>query len=73
MTKEAKKIRSLKVIEQSGYRYQATPTVMLKGRWPGDWSGDKKNILRTGRCGRNPAAAFFVCGCSRNFIFVLDH
>ena len=33
MTKEAKTTRNLKVIEQSGYRYQATPTVMLKGKW----------------------------------------
>ena len=33
MTKEVKKTRNLKVIEQSGYRYQATPTVLLKGKW----------------------------------------
>lgn len=33
MTKEVKTTRNLKVIEQSGYRYQATPTVMLKGKW----------------------------------------
>ena len=32
MTKEVKKTRNLKVIEQSGHRYQATPTVMLKGK-----------------------------------------
>ena len=33
MTKEVKTTRNLKVIEQSEYRYQATPTVMLKGKW----------------------------------------
>lgn len=25
--------RSLKVYEQSGYKYQPTPTIQLKGRW----------------------------------------
>ena len=33
MTNKVKTTRNLKVIEQSGYRYQATPTVMLKGKW----------------------------------------
>ncbi len=28
-----KKIRNMKVYEQSGYRYKATPTIMLKGQW----------------------------------------
>lgn len=40
MTKEAKTTRNLKVIEQSGYRYQATPTVMLKGKWLSEFGFD---------------------------------
>ena len=28
-----KKIRKMKVYEQSGYRYKSTPTIMLKGQW----------------------------------------
>ena len=32
MTKEAKTTRNLKVIEQSGYRYQATPSCRRKIR-----------------------------------------
>ena len=28
-----KKYRELKVVEQSGYRYRPTPTIMLKGQW----------------------------------------
>lgn len=28
-----KKSRNLKVYGQSGYRYQETPTIMLKGKW----------------------------------------
>ena len=27
------KTRNLKVYEQSGYRYKATPAIMLKGQW----------------------------------------
>lgn len=30
---EAKKLRSMKVYGQSGYRYKETPTIMLKGQW----------------------------------------
>lgn len=38
MNKEAtnmafKKIRNMKVYEQSGYHYKSTPTIMLKGQW----------------------------------------
>lgn len=32
MTK-MKEYRSMKVYEQSGYRYKSTPTIMLKGQW----------------------------------------
>ena len=28
------------MIEQSGYRYQATPTVMLKGKWLSEFGFD---------------------------------
>lgn len=28
-----KKIRSMKVLEQSGYKYKPTPAIMLKGQW----------------------------------------
>ena len=28
-----KEYRNMKVYEQSGYHYQATPTIMLKGQW----------------------------------------
>ena len=30
---EDKKTRELKVYGQSGYKYQDTPTIMLKGKW----------------------------------------
>lgn len=40
MTKEVKTTRNLKVIEQSGYRYQATPTVMLKAKWLSEFGFD---------------------------------
>lgn len=28
-----KKTRNIKVIEQSGYKYKPTPTIILKGQW----------------------------------------
>jgi len=28
-----KKTRNMKVYEQSGYQYKATPTILLKGQW----------------------------------------
>ena len=28
-----KKNRKLKVVEQSGYKYKPTPTIILKGQW----------------------------------------
>lgn len=28
-----KEFRDMKVYEQSGYHYQATPTIILKGKW----------------------------------------
>ena len=28
-----KKFRNMKVCEQSGYKYKATPTIILKGQW----------------------------------------
>lgn len=28
-----KKIRNMKVYEQSGYQYKSTPAIMLKGQW----------------------------------------
>lgn len=28
-----KEYRNMKVYEQSGYHYKATPTIMLKGQW----------------------------------------
>lgn len=28
-----KKIRNMKVYEQSGYNYKSTPTITLKGQW----------------------------------------
>ena len=40
----AKKERELKVYATSGYRYKATPTIMLKGSWLKTWgfeAGDK--------------------------------
>ncbi len=39
-----KDVRELKVIDQSGYRYKSTPTIMLKGQWLQEWGfeiGDK--------------------------------
>ena len=32
-----KEKRTLKVCEQSGYRYKPTPTLMLKGAWLEEW------------------------------------
>jgi len=40
MTNKVKTTRNLKVIGQSGYRYQATPTVMLKGKWLSEFGFD---------------------------------
>ena len=40
MTNEVKKTRNLKVIEQSGYKYQATPSVMRKGKWLSEFGFD---------------------------------
>ena len=58
MTKEAKTTRNLKVIEQSGYRYQATPTVMLKGKWLSEFGFDIGTHVKVecedGRLKRNP-------------------
>jgi len=31
--KENRKTRELKVYGQSGYKYQDTPTIILKGKW----------------------------------------
>jgi toxic protein SymE len=31
--KKIKENRNMKVCEQSGYHYKATPTIMLKGQW----------------------------------------
>ncbi len=33
MQKKVKARRSVKVCEQSGYQYKATPTITLKGQW----------------------------------------
>lgn len=41
------KIRSMKVHEQSGYNYKATPTIILKGQWlkeMGFKTGDYINV-----------------------------
>lgn len=35
-----KEYRSMKVYEQSGYHYKATPTITLKGQWLKDCSFD---------------------------------
>ena len=40
MTNKVKTTRNLKVIGQSDYRYQATPTVMLKGKWLSEFGFD---------------------------------
>lgn len=34
---QKKEIRSLKVYEQTGYHYQPTPAIILKGNWLQDW------------------------------------
>lgn len=41
--------RSLKVIEQSGYRYKPTPTLTLKGAWLEEW-GFVANLPVTVQC-----------------------
>ncbi len=35
-----KEYRNMKVYEQSGYNYKATPTIMLKGQWLKDCGFD---------------------------------
>lgn len=43
-----KKIRELKVYEQSGYQYKRMPVIMLKGQWLKDLgfdSGDKIRVV----------------------------
>jgi len=35
--RKLKKVRKLKVVEQSGYKYKPTPTIILKGQWVGEW------------------------------------
>lgn len=42
-----KEYRDLKVYEQSGYKYQNTPTIVLKGKWLeelGFLMGDKLSV-----------------------------
>ena len=42
-----KKCREMKVYEQSGYNYQNTPTIVLKGKWLqelGFSMGDKVSV-----------------------------
>lgn len=41
--------RTLKVCEQSGYRYKPTPTLMLKGVWLEEW-GFTANMPVTVQC-----------------------
>lgn len=41
--------RSLKVIEQSGYKYKPTPALMLKGAWLEEW-GFTANMPVTIQC-----------------------
>jgi len=44
-----KETRNMKVCEQSGYRYKATPTIMLKGQWLRDAGFDIETPI-TVRC-----------------------
>ena len=41
-----KKIRNMKVYEQSGYHYKSTPTIMLKGQWGFWYNRTKPRNLR---------------------------
>lgn len=41
-----KKIRKLKVYEQSGYRYKGVPTIMLKGKWLREFGFDYGTPIR---------------------------
>ena len=41
--------RTLKVCEQSGYRYKPTPALMLKGAWLEEW-GFTTNMSVTVQC-----------------------
>ena len=38
--RETKKIRNIKVLEQSGYKYKPTPAIMLKGKWLAEFGFD---------------------------------
>ena len=43
-----KSVRQLKVYETSGYRYQPTPTIILKGKWLKEFGfavGDSYNVV----------------------------
>lgn len=44
-----KQKRTLKVFEQSGYKYKPTPTLILKGDWLAEW-GFIPDIVVTVRC-----------------------
>lgn len=44
-----KEYRSMKVYEQGGYHYKATPTIMLKGQWLKECSFDMGTPI-TVRC-----------------------
>jgi len=37
--------RQLKVIEQSGYKYKPTPTIILKGQWLQDFGFEIGDIV----------------------------
>lgn len=45
----SKNKRSLKVIEQCGYKYKPTPALMLKGAWLEEW-GFTANLPVTVQC-----------------------
>ena len=38
--RETKRIRNMKVLEQSGYKYKPTPAIMLKGKWLAEFGFD---------------------------------
>lgn len=35
--RKSKEYRELKVVEQSGYQYKPTPSIILKGQWLGEF------------------------------------
>ena len=61
----AKKCRSLKVYEQSGYNYKPTPSIHLQGQWLKEIGFESGKYIQVkcgvGKCGRCNIGSKYVC------------